>query len=543
MYLHGTQKPKLHVISRETIKKYNQTRETRDKSVLCHAPFVNINFEQNGNMTACCFNRIHVLGTYPKDSIADAWNGKQAEKLRRYIRNNDLGGGCKLCGELINSGNFDGSRAKYFDAYAHAPDHSFGERLKRLFGQVGRPDMPRVFEFEISNTCNLECTMCSGYFSSAIRKNREHLPAIESAYDDAFVDQVAEYLPYLTDLKFLGGEPFLIKLYFDIWKRMIDMRSEARVHITTNGSLFSPRIEDYLGKLNAGIVVSMDSVNPENYAAIRVGSSLDTVLANIEKFAAITRQKKTYLTLAACAMRQNWQDLPDLVRYANDNQFNIHFNIVWNPEHASLRFLSAYDLRDVAEFLKANEPKAASFNQVQQRNVEHYRGVVATVENWMREKGGTAEKREVKAIDLNGRAAGDALEDQLLRLYLDFYCSEGFLEIKGATAPVAAITGGELLARVNEMRQACGDEYTFFKAYMEMAWRFSGLFFPERDQKALRGKIDFVLTEIGKVPDKKEVINEILNSGLISQLDFINHAPKQEIFDTLAAKFYYESAS
>jgi len=301
------------VVSRDKIKQYNQQRNTKDKSLICHAPFVNINFEQNGNMTACCFNRIHVLGTYPQNTIKEAWTGSKADELRKYIRQNDLGGGCKLCGELINSGNFEGSRAKHFDEYAHVQDDSFRGKINRLFGKQADTKQPRVFEFEISNTCNLECTMCSGYFSSTIRKNREHLPAIESAYDDAFVEQVAEYIPHLTDLKFLGGEPFLIKLYYDIWKKMIEQKSKARVHITTNGTLFTKRIREYLSQLNAGIVISIDSINKENYEKIREGAEMETVLANIQEFAKITREKNTYLSLAVCAMRQNWQDLPELV--------------------------------------------------------------------------------------------------------------------------------------------------------------------------------------------------------------------------------------
>ena len=525
------------------LRAYQATRKTIDKSIICHAPFSNINFEQNGNMTACCFNRIHVLGSYPQHTIAEAWAGEQAEILRQRVWNNDLGGGCKLCGELINSGNYEGSRAKHFDEYAHPAGGSISEKIKRMLGKPRGLLMPRVFEFEISNTCNLECTMCSGYFSSTIRKNREMLPAIPSSYDDGFVDQVAEFLPGLTDLKFLGGEPFLIKQYTDIWKKMVEVGSTARVHITTNGTLFTKRIQEYLSQLNAGIVISIDSINPDNYEKIRQGADMDGVLANIQEFAKITRKKNTYLSLAVCAMRQNWMDLPALVEYANENNFNIHFNVVWNPEHASLRFLSAYDLKDIVDFMEKHTPESAAFNQTQKNNVRHFVELIGTIRNWMNEKGGVTTEKEMKKISLGAESIADGLEDRLLKLYLKFYTSEGFIAMEHADFQVGvnSISGGDMLARVNQIREESGNEFTFFTAYMNMALRFSNLYFPERDSAVLRDKVDFVLEEIAKVEDKKEVINEILNSGLISQLDFINHSPKQEIYDTLAAKFYYEA--
>jgi MoaA/NifB/PqqE/SkfB family radical SAM enzyme len=85
---------------------------------------------------------------------------------------------------------------------------------------TGHINYPRVMEFELSNECNLECVMCNGYFSSSIRKNREKLPASVSPYNDQFVDELDQFIPHLTDAKFLGGEPFMIDIYLKIWERI-----------------------------------------------------------------------------------------------------------------------------------------------------------------------------------------------------------------------------------------------------------------------------------------------------------------------------------
>ncbi len=73
------------MIDKEIIDAYNQTRETKDKTMLCHAPFTSINFQQNGNANACCYNRSHVLGTFPAQTIKEIWFGKKADELRNFI--------------------------------------------------------------------------------------------------------------------------------------------------------------------------------------------------------------------------------------------------------------------------------------------------------------------------------------------------------------------------------------------------------------------------------------------------------------------------
>ena len=64
--------------------------------------------------------------------------------------------------------------------------------------------------------------MCGGKWSSAIRKNREGLPPLKNHYDKDFVKQIREFLPFLREARFIGGEPFLINLYYDIWEAITE---------------------------------------------------------------------------------------------------------------------------------------------------------------------------------------------------------------------------------------------------------------------------------------------------------------------------------
>ena len=212
---------------------------------------VSLNFEQNGNATACCFNRQFILGTYPMNSISDIWAGARAQELRRSLANSELMGGCRLCKQQIEARNFSGLHARYYD-------RPYGTGL-----QDGGALVPRMMEFELSNACNLECVMCNGFFSSSIRKNRERLEPKRSPYDDDFVEQLRPFLPALREAKFLGGEPFLNPLYFKIWDLILEVNPSIDTSITTNGSILNPKVKDVVRRLEPCIAISCESLNPK----------------------------------------------------------------------------------------------------------------------------------------------------------------------------------------------------------------------------------------------------------------------------------------
>jgi MoaA/NifB/PqqE/SkfB family radical SAM enzyme len=326
---------KLKMIDAKLLNKFNEVRISKAKAKLCHAPFVSINFEQNGNMRACCYNSSEILGMYPIDSVEHAWFGEKANELRQYILNNSLEGGCQSCKEQLYAHNFQGSKIVPYDIYATKKNP-----LKLLFQRNEVLDWPKVFEFEISNTCNLECIMCNGYFSSAIRANREKLPKLESPYDDQFVEQIKPFLPHLTDLKFLGGEPFLIDLYYKIWDEIISNSIKGNIHITTNGTVLTSKAKRYLDKINASLIISIDSLEKNTAERIRKNLKYEALIENINWFIEYSKNTKNLLTFAVCPMMSNYHELADIVKFCNKNQILIHFNTVWSPEEETLKNLS-----------------------------------------------------------------------------------------------------------------------------------------------------------------------------------------------------------
>lgn len=285
--------------------KFNNSRKS------CLAPYSTINFDTSGIMRVCCYNSKFILGTYPTTSIIDAWNNPSRKEFIKKLEKLNFNLGCEKCRLLITTENMSGALFTKFDAFDNLI-----------------VDMPINFEFEFGTICNYECIMCGGKWSSSIRKNREKLPPIVSPYDDNFIQQLKPFIPYMRVTNFLGGEPFLTPLYYKIWDLFIEINKNINVYITTNGSIFNERVESYLNKLpNSSIVVSLDSLKKDTYEFIRRRGNFDTVMTNIKKIISL----KKLSSIAFCPIIQNVYELPDIVKFCDDNNIGLYINTVIDP--------------------------------------------------------------------------------------------------------------------------------------------------------------------------------------------------------------------
>jgi len=373
------------ILNAQTIYDYNESRKCVNKGIVCHAPVTNLNFEQTGDVRACCYNYKHILGKWPAQSIREIWQGERIEALRNFIAQNNLGGGCIECGKMIESGNHQGVRAKYYDEFAQTLLRKKISGIKNSL--TGSFTYPKVMEFELSNQCNLECVMCNGSFSSSIRKNREKLPPVVSPYNEKFVDELEEFIPHLTDAKFLGGEPFMIEIYLSIWERILRINPDIRIHITTNGTFLNKRIKNLLSGLRAGIIVSIDSVIKETYEKIRMNGNYEKVMENLHYFIDYAKQKNTFISIAACPITHNWRELPQMLEFCMDKNIALYFNVVFTPFELSLRELPVAELQKVILFLQSYPLPVIIGNPQSPRNlsIKAYADFIHLLSGWLDE--------------------------------------------------------------------------------------------------------------------------------------------------------------
>lgn len=132
---------------------------------------------------------------------------------------------------------------------------------------------PLQLDIELNTTCNLNCIMC---FQSKCKPKAEYME-FNNILD--LIDQGKENGLESIKLQY-RGEPLL-------YPKLIDVISYAKhvglyVHFNTNASLLTKSMIKKL--IYSGldkIICSVDSIFPEKYNDIRIGSDFNTILENI----------------------------------------------------------------------------------------------------------------------------------------------------------------------------------------------------------------------------------------------------------------------
>jgi MoaA/NifB/PqqE/SkfB family radical SAM enzyme len=276
----------------------------------CIAPYSTLNFDTLGKIRVCCYNNYSILGEYPQTTLKSAWFSSQRQDFIKKINTLNFPKGCEKCKLQIITNNISNALFTKFDFY----DNSIG-------------DYPVNLEFDFSFTCNLECIMCGGKWSSSIRKNREKLPSLKSPYNEEFINQLRDFIPHTKTANFLGGEPFLTPIYYKIWDLFLELNPDASIYVTTNGTILNDKVKAYLSKSNMRVVLSLDSLKRDTYELIRKNSNFDTVMANLTYFL----NTKKIASIAFCPLIQNVYELPDIAHFCIQKQIGFYINTVTKP--------------------------------------------------------------------------------------------------------------------------------------------------------------------------------------------------------------------
>lgn len=321
------------------LKDFDAGRDFSTKSFrsLCYAPYTSLYFDTKGDARVCCHNWSHPAGNVTTNSIAEIWRGAKLAAVRESVRRYEFDRGCSYCEWQISGGNFVNLAISKWD---------------RLPVSSIAPDWPLQMEFSMSNTCNLECVMCNGKASSAIRAHREKLPPLPDPYRDSFFEELRAYVPHLKTAKFLGGEPFLQEHCFRIWDMAIEDEVNLPCHVTTNGTVFNPRVERVLESLPIGISISLDGYTKDTVESIRVNARYEALMQNVKRFREYTVRRGTSFGLTFCLMRQNWHELGDFCRFADDLDCDVFVNSVRRPPEVSLYSLSVAELKQIVDSME-----------------------------------------------------------------------------------------------------------------------------------------------------------------------------------------------
>lgn len=343
------------------VEEYNKCRPYRPMPVLCYAPFKSMYFDIDGRVGACGLS-FKEYEKYPENSIKGIWNGEKFRKHRQMILNNDLSFEFNVCKTHLLNRNFHSSKSIWYDNLPADDNY------------------PVLLEFELENTCNLECIMCNAQKSSSIRRKKHLESDHKSPYDGSFVKQLEEFIPHLKKAIFIGGEPFLINIYYEIWEKMAALNPGMIINVNTNCTVLNDRIKDVIRKSNFEFNLSIDSLDKTTYEQIRVNASFESTMNNLYYFHQYCEEKNTKLYLSPCPMKNNWKEIPDFVRFCNNMNITLFLYTLFQPYDLALWSYSSSKLKEIYIYLIENEFTVR--NDIERHNNIQYQSFINQISTW-----------------------------------------------------------------------------------------------------------------------------------------------------------------
>ena len=172
-------------------------------------------------------------------------------------------------------------------------------------------DRLAMIGFDISGTCNLECTMCS-------LKDRNP-PIHNRVIPMEAIDRIASVLPTIRDVSLqINCEPLINRDADKFVSELKSRKPDLFVSMTTNATLMTESLCENL--IQAGInkiVVSLDGATAETFEAIRVGANFEKVVENIRMIARLRdriQPQAFELGTIAVSSKDNLHELQDILQ-------------------------------------------------------------------------------------------------------------------------------------------------------------------------------------------------------------------------------------
>ncbi len=189
--------------------------------------------------------------------------------------------------------------------------------LFKVLVDDGIDAMPHWVAFQTTYVCNLRCPHCQTHGTEELRRqyNSWNMNMSRALLEKA----ISDALPHATTFALsLSGEPLATPNLFEILEHCGQF--QARLDLTTNGTLLTPSLIMRLVPYLERICFSIDGATETVCEALRLGASFRKLLHNIRL---LTRTLELWenrpeiqLSLAMTIMGSNIREMPEMVRLA-----------------------------------------------------------------------------------------------------------------------------------------------------------------------------------------------------------------------------------
>lgn len=273
-------------------------------------------YEPKGDVFMCCPTWLETpIGNLQQQSVAEIWNGKAAQDIRRSI----LDGSFRYCNE---------SRCPFLQTVSgpvqrieDVDDDELQMVLEKQLTEL--PYGPRQINCSYDKSCNLSCPTCRTQIIVESRQKKQILQIQDKIHNEALRDA---HLLYITGSGDPFGSPFFRK-----WLQTLqieDLPNLKTLRLHTNAQLWTPKMWDTIApdvqKLVKVVEISIDAATEETYAINRRGGSFEQLLHNLEFIGDLRRSGPLErVTISMVVQANNFREMPDFVELGKRFGFDV----------------------------------------------------------------------------------------------------------------------------------------------------------------------------------------------------------------------------
>tara|TARA_B100000902_G_scaffold398251_1_gene464393 strand:- start:2899 stop:4215 length:1317 start_codon:yes stop_codon:yes gene_type:complete len=278
-------------------------QKLKDSKSFCIAPWITAHTYPSGDIFPCCLYNTDPadykdtdplkppFGNVNRDELKTTWNSDKYKEMRLQMLDGKKPVGCTRCYHLEKNDG-DSYRKKFRRDFEHKY-----EIVNQTQEDGTLEDMKLyMWDFRISNFCNLKCRSCGPDLSSAwfqdymklFPEDTERRALININDKASFMDMIESQYEYVEEIYFAGGEPLVMPEHWYMLEKLIQMdKTDTLIRYSTNFSKLKfakKHIFDYWKKFdNLDLYLSVDGVD-EIGEYVRKGFISNQFIQNVKDF-------------------------------------------------------------------------------------------------------------------------------------------------------------------------------------------------------------------------------------------------------------------
>lgn len=273
-------------------------KPSEGNNTFCMAPFSHTYLSPQSERRLCCASREKASwatqyidseksnndSDYKPATLDEHWNSPYMMNIRKRLMAGEEISQCQVCNDkILNINTYRG----YFNNRLFS--HKINEAFEKTNDEGYTSMKPVSFDYRISNLCNFKCRMCGDQLSSQWEAENRMAGHYDNGHDawatkkykpliENFQKEVAEtelwnavYDKSIEEIYWVGGEPLMWDIHWDIMKYLVDTGQSKDVIIRYNTNLSRT---SYKG-------INLYDLLP-HFKYVNVSASIDGVGENVE---------------------------------------------------------------------------------------------------------------------------------------------------------------------------------------------------------------------------------------------------------------------